>query len=237
MQHIPSQASVVAAGASTEEASIIDKLRSTGVLEASIATEITALWKYGVERVHDTAVRAAVADYLTSEAPLIFFVGPASMAGEHHPYWQNRKAGIVRNTVECCLVVDRQLQVYPQFVDAHDNILSGARDVVLAATILSDTFKFGSGDSTSVDENTRYDPTHGAKAADKWRLLAARHMVDSGVADQIYEAIYWHLGRWTPGWKPGMTSSAYAHVTHCVDMFMSDKNLELLYDPKKRIVL
>ena len=233
----PSEASVVRGGTSDEERTVIGKLRSKGLLEEGIAAEIAALWKYGVERVQDTAVRGALADYLANETPLAFFVSPASMTGKHHPYWQSKKGGIVRNTVECCVVVDRQLQVYPEFTDTQYNVLSGARDVVLVATILSDTFKYHISESAKPDETMRFDPEHGKIAADKWRQIATRHRVSGEVADQIYEATYWHLGRWTPGWEPGKQWSPYVQVTHCVDMFMSDKNLEVLYDQKARIAV
>ena len=111
------------------------------------------------------------------------------------------------------------------------------RDIVLVATILSDTFKYGADEVQAPDGIRRFDPEHGRKAAEKWRPIAARHGVSTEIVDHTCEATYWHLGRWTKGWEPTMKWSAYVDVAHRVDMFMSDNNLEILYNSKPRIAL
>jgi len=216
---------------------ILAKLRANNLLDDDIAAEIAALWKFGVDAVTDAALRNALIVFLENEAPLSFFVGPASLTGKHHPSWQRRKAGIVRNTVECCVVIDRQLQSYPEFTDAKFNVHPRDRDIVLVATILSDTFKYSTDEPPAPDGVPRYDPEHGRKAAEKWRPIAADRGVPTEIINYVYEATYWHLGRWTLGWKPDMKWSHYVDVTHRVDMFMSDNNLEFLYDSKSRIAV
>lgn len=213
---------------------ILSKLRARGLLDEDVSAEIAALWKYGVEAVFDLSLRTALVDFLENEAPLIFFVGPASLTN-HHPSWQRKKAGIVRNTVECYVVLDRQLQAYPEFTDAEFKVHPRARDIVLVATILSDTFKYGTDDLPAPDGIRRFDPEHGGKAAEQWRPIAARHGVSTEIIDHTCEAAYWHLGRWTQGWSPATKWSPYVDVTHRVDMFMSDNHLELTYDSKPRI--
>jgi hypothetical protein len=215
---------------------IADTLRAKNIFDDKVARELAALWKYGVLKVSDSGLRRALIYFLQTEAPWTFFVYGASATGKNHPSWQREKAGILRNTTECCLVVDRQLRVYPEFTDEKFNVLPEHRDIVLIATILSDTFKAGSGEG---DEEQRRiqgsDPTHGAAAAQRWNDVARRFQIESHVRDSVYDAIYWHLGRFTPGWNRDVRFSAYTEITHRIDMFMSDKNLEILFDPKNII--
>jgi hypothetical protein len=211
---------------------IVNKLRSKGFLDDRIPAEIGALWNYGVETVSDPVVKAALLDFLLTETPLYFYVASASLTGTHHPAWQRAISGIVRNTVECCLVLDRQLRIFAECTDAQGAPLPEARDVVLVATILSDTFKYGRKDLSS---DLVFDPSHGAVAAEVWRRIAERHGVAHKTREDIRDAIYWHLGRWTPGWNAAKRLSVYADITHRVDMFISDERLDLLYNAKAEI--
>ena len=212
---------------------ILSKLKSLGHLDEKVQNEIEALWKYGVGRVTNTELRAGLAHFLESEVPWSFYVLPASLMGKHHPSWQNAKAGIVRNTVECCLAVDRQLRMYPQFTDDRYHVLPEHQDIVLVATIVTDTFKYGEKEPDSTLPDVKYDPLHGKIGADRWEKATAHLPVAPSVRASIYEAVYWHLGRWTPGWSPDVKLSLYAEITHRIDMIFSDRNLELLYDPKE----
>jgi len=220
---------------------VLAKLRAKNLLDDDIAAEIAALWKFGVDAVTDPGMREALILFLENEAPSSFFVSQASLSGKHHPSWQRKKGGIVRNTVECCVVLDRQLQSYPEFTESSNGsvrVRPRDRDIVLVATILSDTFKYGNDDDPPKPGDVgRYDSEHGKKAAEKFRPIAASRGVSTEVIDYVYEATYWHLGRWTLGWKPDTTWSHYVDVTHRVDMFMSDNNLELVYDSKTRVAV
>jgi hypothetical protein len=213
---------------------MLDKLRKLGVLDDRVVSEVNALWKYGVLRVFDVRVRSSLVDFLENQAPIEFFTVSASRSVEHHPSWQQREAGILRNTVECCLVVDRQLRMYPQFTDKDCNVLPEHRDIVLTATILSDTFKYRL-DQRTVPSTLDFAPDHGRLAAELWKPLAEAHGVEKPIIEFVCEAIWWHLGRWTPGWTPHLRFSLYTEITHRIDMFMSDKNLELLYRAREII--
>ncbi len=214
---------------------IAETLRAKSVFDGTVERELAALWEYGVLRVSDSRLKPALIYFLQAEAPWTFFVYGASATGKNHPYWQRERAGM-RNTTECCLVIDRQLRAYPEFTDEKFNVLSGHRDIVLIATILSDTFKAGSGEDDEGQLSSQgSDPKQGAVAAQRWNNVARHFQIESHVRDSIYEAIYWHLGRFTPGWNRDIRLSAYTEVTHRIDMFMSDKNLEILFDPKKLI--
>ena len=160
-------------------------------------------------------------------------MNPASSTGRNHPVWQGERGGIVRNTVECCVAVDRQLQIYSDLTEKNAEVKPEARDIVLTATILSDTFKYGEAEIREISPESRIDKNHGRIAAERWRATARRYQIQHETIEEIYEAIYWHTGRFTPGWPPGKGMSLYAAITHQIDMFFSDKSLELLYDAKR----
>jgi len=212
---------------------VIGKLKAMEAYTDLVGAEIAALWKHGVERVSDSELRAVLIYFLAEVAPWTFFVNPASSTGRNHPEWQGGRAGIVRNTVECCVAVDRQLQIYPDLTDNNAEAKPEARNIVLIATILSDTFKYGEAEIKEISSESKIDKNHGRIAAERWRAAARRYEIRQESVDEIYEAIYWHLGRFTPGWPPGKGMSLYAAITHRIDMFFSDKSLELLYDAKR----
>ncbi len=214
------------------------KLKQANLWDRTVENELRSLWKYGIERIADAQIKEGVIDFLENEAPLGFFVNSASSTGTHHPVWQTKKSGILRNTVECCLAVDRQLRIYKEFCDENDNVLPQPRDIVIAATILSDTFKYGEkilGVNSALESKMLQD--HGKISADVWKnKIAPRHpAIPAKIAAQIYEAVYWHLGRWTPGWTPDTKLGLLAEITHRIDITFADKALELIYEPKKII--
>src|SRR5207245_9317512 len=63
--------------------------------------------------IRSDALRSAVLDYLEGTAPLEFFTAPASSTGKRHPYWQAGLGGILLNTTECCIGIDRKMRMHP----------------------------------------------------------------------------------------------------------------------------
>lgn len=200
-----------------------------------VTRELTALYRFGVARISDRRIQSSVISILENDAPWTFFLLPASLTGRRHPSWQGRAGGILRNTVECCVAVDRQLRVHREFTDARDCVRDLDRDVVLSATILSDIFKYGMPPPETPLRGIAFQPAHGKIAAELWKRTARRFHVGRSSIEKVYQAIYWHLGRWTPGWRRGTKLSLHAKVTHRIDMFFSDKNLELLYHAKHQV--
>jgi len=217
---------------------IKNRLERMGLWDKIVKRELKSLWKYGVEKISDLGIKASVIDFLSEEAPLSFFLNPASPSGRHHPTWQNGKCGMLRNTTECCLLIEDQLKMYHDFCDAEDNVLSMPRDIVLAATILSDTFKY---DKEIVNGHEvigigKVNKNHGKVAAQIWRdKYRARYPITIRVTNEIFQAVYWHLGRWTEGWTPQTKFSLLTQITQRMDVIFADKNLELLYRPRKAI--
>ncbi|MDO8522931.1 MAG: hypothetical protein Q7S12_01425 [bacterium] len=217
---------------------IKNKLEDAKLWDKIVEHELHALWKYGVERISNSAIKNSVVDFLEEEAPLGFFVNTVSRTSKHHPKWQCQKAGILRNTTECCLAAKMQLQIYKEFCDENDQVLPEPLDIVLAATILSDTFKYDNDIliSKMSREKARLNRDHGKIAANIWRdKYAKRHKIGSAVEKEIFNATYWHLGRWTNGWTTKTKLPLLSEIVHRLDMIFTDKSLELLYNPKREI--
>ena len=211
---------------------IKDRLKKPRLWDSIVEYELKALWKYGVERISNKALRESIIHFLEHEAPDGFFLNPASVSGKHHPEWQNRRCGILRNTTECCVLADRFIGTKRELCSAMDGVLPEARDVVLAATILSDTFKYGAATVEPSCRGVKSVLEHGEIAADIWFKNAG--MVPSDMAREVFAATKWHLGRFTPGWTPeiGKKFSPCIEVVHLLDAVFADKGLEVLYRPK-----
>ena len=214
---------------------IIEKLKVNNLLSETVKKELASFWQYCVEPVSDPKLKDALVYFLEETAPLGFFVNPASSSGKTHLRWQRGEGGILRNTTECCLALNQQLRIYPQFTDKNYNVLPQHRDIILIATILSDTFKYGDEILAASTKKSKMIPEHGAVAAEKWRAVAEKFAILPSTADKIYNATYWHLGRWTPGWTPETKFDLYTGIVHRLDMMFADKNLESLYNPKETI--
>lgn len=211
------------------------KLKKQGVLTDEIRQRLSEFWFHGVEKICDRRIKAAVVYLFTKIVPWQFFTAPASSSTKYHPTWQVKPGGLIRHTTELCIVIERQLQQYPKLTDSKCNPLPEARDILLAAGILHDTFKNG----LPWGEKTDYE-NHHRVAAEKWDAAAGKFGVPKSIRESIYEAIFWHAGRWTPEWQPDKLEklSIYARILHSADMFSSDYNLDLMYTakpiPKKR---
>ena len=135
------------------------------LFSAKVEQEIRSLWEWGIDRISDENIRQAVKYYYLYKVPGQFFTAPSSTSGKH-PYWHNVSGGLVRHIAECCVSADRLLAVFGFVEDDDRTIHAPARDIVLAATVITDTQKNGIpwGD-TSVRN-------HGEIAANVWRDVA-----------------------------------------------------------------
>ncbi|MDO8558556.1 MAG: hypothetical protein Q7S09_05245 [bacterium] len=207
---------------------IIERLKNQNALSEIIEKRLREFWKYCVEEIRDVAIRESVELYLQKTAPWQFFSAPASPSGKHHPIWQNDPGGILRNTVECCLSIDMLMTQEWQLGDADGIPHEPARSIIYAATIVSDTCKGGNPWGPKTDRN------HGRIAAELWKTAAGNLAIPQNAQELIYEAVYWHLGRWTPGWTEEIDASLSLHtkITHALDALYADKNLEKIFIPR-----
>lgn len=206
-------------------------LRDKGLWSDIIDDRIREFEHLCLAQIRSEQLRNVVVDYLETATPVEFFVAPASSTGKYHPEWQSEIGGILLNTVECCVGIDRKLRMYPELTDATANPLPADHDIVYVATILSDTFK-------PLDSGRNWqDWSHHRLAAEKWSEFAELHKVSKEISEKIASAIYWHLGRFTPEWPPGEDPRSKLHIhafiTHELDMDFSNRKLSDVFERKR----
>jgi hypothetical protein len=205
-------------------------LRAQGVWNPALEKRFEEFERVCLKEIRSEPLRTAVLDYLENVAPIEFFTAPASSSGRYHPYWQNALGGILLNTSECCIGIDRKMRIHPDMVDGEGNPKSEDRDIIFVATILSDTFK------TEDFGKTWRDFAHHRIAAKRWREVAGRHPLSARTVTTIADAIEWHLGRFTPAWPVGRDPRSlplHTFITHELDMDFSNRGLAEVFERKE----
>ena len=206
------------------------RLRSRGLWNPSLRDRVAEFERLCVLQISDPALRDALVSFLVEETPLEFYLSPASESGRHHPSWQNEAGGILLNTVECCIAIDRKIRMYPCLTDAQGDAKPDDRDVLYVATILSDTFKVA-------DYGRPWSEwRHHERAAEAWEQFVLRRNIDSKWLANIKDAIFWHLGRFTPGRGAEVTDPRqmplHAFLAHELDMDFSNQALDHVFSRK-----
>ncbi|MDO8571956.1 MAG: hypothetical protein Q7R79_04725 [bacterium] len=202
-----------------------NRLMDAGVLDQKLQSELDALWKYGVSRIQDTALRETIEGFLCI-VPVIFFIGPASRSGHLHPPWQHGRYGTLRSIIESCVLVPAMAHYIPELLDEDLQPDPYAIDIALGATIISDTWKkedFG---------DIHYGPEHGRVAAKKWRKFAADAELHFQIIEDVAQGSIWHYGVYTPGWKPDTPLSGIAKLVNLCDAITAQPALALIYEGK-----
>lgn len=208
---------------------IVEKLRSNGITDDLVFQRLGELWGVAVGAITDERVKAAVIYLLEEEVAWQFFAAPASSSGKFHPSWQCTPGGLARHTTEMCVGLRRHIQQFPELTDGNCAPLSKSLDTLLAAVALHDAYKNG----LPWGEKTDYLDHH-RLASEKWKGAAERLKVPKDILENAAEAIFWHAGRWTPGWTLEIDKKlgVYARVVHTMDMVFSDMNLDRLFEAK-----
>ncbi|MFY9457628.1 MAG: hypothetical protein WAP23_01720 [Candidatus Spechtbacterales bacterium] len=201
-------------------------------IDETVEGKIESLWQWGVERISDQDIRQAIKHYYFAGVPVAFFSAPASVSGGKHPSWHNEPGGIVWHLMECCKSANRLLQAYG-YTDDEERFDLRARDIVLAATLITDTLKNGCPWGEKTLKN------HGELAALRWKYLS-HGFVDDDALEQIAYAAHYHYGRYTPV-PNGHEKIRFkdlpplAQIVHLLDMCSSNNDYGLIYRPVERI--
>lgn len=212
---------------------LVQRLHQDGRVRAGdmrVHASLTAFLFHAVEPMFDDRIRGIVTTLLLERVPWQFFLAPASTTGANHPAWQNPRCGLLRHVTEMSVGIWRIAQAYPELTDKTMMPLPVPMSILLAAVILHDSFKGG------IPWENRTIRDHHVLAANAWKEAADRAGLESELRDDVHAAIWWHGGRWTPGWDGtpetlGTRTNIYAAVLHHCDMVYSDTNLNLLYTP------
>lgn len=195
-------------------------------IDADLKIEITTFFRWGIFRITNPALKRSLENFFIFHVPWQFFVEPMSKAGKHHPRHHNTRGGIVRHITESCVLADKMLEVYG-CSDERGRVSPQARDIVLAATLLSDSFKNGN----PWGKNTL--PNHGEIAAEMWKSVALLYKVPDTTIKAVCEGSSWHLGRFTSSSKPKPFQELpdLVQIVHLLDSFSAARALDLIYSP------
>lgn len=203
------------------------RLQVAGKLTPEVERRIIEFERICLAEIRSEQLRCAVLDYLENHCPIDFFTSTASSSGGKHPDWQSLPAGILLNTVECCIGADRKIRMYPSLTTADAGPRDEVHDAVYVATILSDTFK-------TADFGKPWNEwAHHLRAEEKWRTVAKDHGITHSTADSIASAIRWHLGRFTPDWPHGQdprSMDPIDFIVHELDMDFSNRRLSEVFE-------
>jgi hypothetical protein len=214
---------------------LLDVLRQkSDKIDDLVEKEIRTLWREGVERISNPNIRQAIKFFYIHVVPVEFFSAPSSMTGNHHPEWHNDVPGgfgILRHIIECCVMADKELEIegyVKRDLDDRERIDPDALDIVLAATLVTDTFKNGSWGKRTLRN-------HGEIAARMWRLTTTGR-VDEWIGSKIADAVHFHYGRYTPvpeGSPPVKLENLpkLTQIVHRLDARSADGNNMLIYRP------
>ncbi len=212
-------------------ASIESTLRARGIWSAVIHERLVEFNRLCLAQISDEPLREIIIAFLVEKVPVDFYVAPASSSGRNHPSWQSSAGGILLNTAECCIGIDRKMRIYPELADAVGKPLPKERDIIYAATILSDTFK-------PEDYGKQWSEwSHHKRAAEEFVPFALSRGLDASRIDPIKDAIFWHLGRFTPSREkdmlnPRVTLTPTSFITHELDMDFSNRSLDEVFTRK-----
>lgn len=206
--------------------SVKTRLQVAGKLTPEVERRIIEFERICLAEIRSEKLRFAVLDYLENHCPIDFFTSTASSSGGRHPEWQSLPAGILLNTVECCIGADRKIRMYPTLTTDDANPRDDAHDAVYVATILSDTFK------TEDFGKPWTEWAHHLKAEERWRNVTKEHDICYSTVERIASAIRWHLGRFTPDWPHDQDPRCLDpidFIVHELDMDFSNRRLSEVF--------
>lgn len=215
--------------------------KETDKIDGKIHFLILRLWEWGIERISDDVVRKSVSNYYLARVPFQFFISSCSSTTDSrtphskkkHPDWHTEAGGIVRHIIECCIEANRLLTLFgyerPAATDLkrEEKVDSEACDIVLAATLITDTQKNGSPWGEKTVKN------HGEIAARLWKRVAIGCDVPKDIREQIAEAVFWHYGRYTPAEPPKRFQDLpdLVQIVNLLDANSANYDKNLIYRP------
>ncbi|WP_157109872.1 hypothetical protein [Thermanaeromonas toyohensis] len=142
------------------------------------------------------------------DAPEYFWRVPASSSGKYHPGWAQGEGGLVRHTKAAVRVALDLLRAYPH--------LEKSRDFIVAALLLHDTLKHGTGEGRTVKEHPLLPEQY---------YRAHTKLIGRRAYKKVMALIRGHMGIWGPV-KPriGLFSRlSVVELVHLADYIASRK--------------
>lgn len=161
--------------------------------------------------IQDVKLREIVRDYLDTVVPAYFYVIPASTSGKYHPKYTLGVGGLVKHTKAAVKIADDLLsleQYAPLWI---------IRDDIIAALIIHDTFKCGTGSNLKTVSN------HPKVASSMFSQFAYNKYSDFDyeVILHICALVESHMGQWNDYGNLPKPSSAGEKFVHLCDYLAS----------------
>lgn len=157
--------------------------------------------------INDARIRKFVEACL-GDAPEYFWRVPASSSGKYHPEWAQGEGGLVRHTKAAVGVAVDLLRAYPH--------LEKDRDFIIAALLLHDTLKRGTGEGHTVKEHPLLPEQY---------YRAHAELIGRRAYRKVMALIRGHMGIWGPvrPRKGLYTRLTAAELVHLADYIASRK--------------
>lgn len=154
--------------------------------------------------IQNTTLRTVVSDYLENATPSYFWVDGASSSGKYHPQFAQGVGGLVRHTKAVVMFAEELLRMssYAYMEDIY-------KDFVIAACILHDTVKYGSGEEIDKGEYRN----HARNAADAFEKFCVDHY-NLHPHFLLLNAIRSHMGQWSTEKE----DKPFTNIDRCVHM-------------------
>lgn len=163
-----------------------------------------------INLIHNGQYRDFVVWFLETRCPLWFFESPASSSGKYHPDYVQGRGGLVRH---CKAVAQMASELCRNPIFGNDPEDENFHDLVIIAAMLHDCCKYG-------NTNDYKQWAYGKHEVNGAELVKNSWIEFFGVPcpDEIYNAIYCHMGTWARSAKrqpetPGEKIVALADYT------------------------
>ena len=208
--------------------SIGKNLRTSGLWSPVIQDRLVEFDRLCLAQIRDDLLREVVTAFLVEQVTMDFYLAPASTSGKNHPSWQSSLGGILLNTVECCIAIDRKMRIYPELTDSRVTRLQKIGTLFMPPRYYL------------IRSNRKTTGENGANGTTIYVLLtrfeqfASNYGLDSSWIQPIKDATFWHLGRFTPNREtelvnPRVNLSLTSFVVHELDMDFSNRSLDEVF--------
>ena len=148
-------------------------------------------------------LRMAVKCYMDYAVPEYFWTDGASSSGKYHPQFSQGRGGLVRHTKAVVMFAEELLRMstYAYMKDAY-------KDYVIAACILHDTCKYGTGEFNKTEYKNH------ARNASEWFKGYCEQVMDYQPSEYLLDAIASHMGQWSTEKE----DRPFTNIDRCVHM-------------------
>lgn len=150
--------------------------------------------------------------FLDEYVPEYFWHIGASSSGKYHPKFSQGEGGLVRHTKAVAMFAEELLRM-----SSYAYMKQEYKDYVVAACILHDTFKYGSGREIDKEEYKHHGKTAAIAFNNFWCETCS-----SECSPYLLNAIASHMGQWTPEKE----DRPFTNIDRCVHMadYMASRN-------------